>query len=227
MPPAAKTALARLMVGGATWLADCSPDTPAFDVAGSLNLERDTNLGSEAVGATGTGISVDINVPSMFYGAVTEALQAHQDDAASAYVGAFAPGIGSYFGPVIWANDAIDGPTSGIVVSNFAFLGSGAMSAMYGPVAAVPFTLSATSASVALGMVPADANLLVIFDEVTNNFPDTDITVATRNISFLGDPCSHPIVGPTAAGAQTIAGVVSGSSVVSGFVLIGLPMELD
>ena len=136
MPPAAKTALARLMIGGATWLADCSPDTPSFDVAGSLELERDTNLGSEAVGATGTGISVDINVPSMFYGAITEALQAHQDDTASAYVAALAPDIGSYFGPVIWADDAIDGPTSGIVVSNFAFLGSGAMSAMYGPVAA-------------------------------------------------------------------------------------------
>ena len=166
MPPAAKTALARLIVGGASWVADCSPDTPSFDVAGSLELERDTNLGSEAVGATGTGISVDVNVPSMFYGAVTEALQAHQDDAASAYVERSRPDIGSYFGPVIWADDAIEGPTSGIVVSNFAFLGSGAMSAMYGDVAATAFTLDSSTATVALGgTVPGGAKMLLVITD--------------------------------------------------------------
>ena len=159
-----------------------------------MELERDTNLGSEAVGATGTGISVDINVPSMFYGAVVEALQAHQDDTASAYIGAFAPGIGSYFGPVIWADDAIDGPTSGIVVSNFAFLGSGAMSAMYGPVAATAFTLSASgTASVALGgTVPADSKMLLVMTEVTNNA--SPITIA--GVAPASDKRSWAMDGP-------------------------------
>ena len=193
------------------------------------SLERDTNLGSEAVGATGTGISVDINVPSMFYGAVVEALQAHQDDTASAYVGAFAPGIGSYFGPVIWADDAIDGPTSGIVVSNFAFLGSGAMSAMYGPVAATAFRLAAGTASVALGgTVPGGSKLLLVVTEVSNNLPDTDVTFVTRTQADVSDPGVWSKTAPNAdTTSPTVAASLSGSHFIEGFVLVGAPMELD
>lgn len=162
MAVAGKTSEAVLVVGGNSWAQDLSDYANGVDVPGTLNTERLTVLESDGVETVALSSSLQIAIGTMYYGAGPKVVAAHQADVADSYVALLVPNVGCYFGAAIWDSLPFDNPTGGVVSHAATFRAGDAWSWGEGVAVAKPFVLNATTSSVNIGSVPANAKLLLI-----------------------------------------------------------------
>lgn len=227
MAVAGKTSEAVLVVGGNSWAQDLSDYANGVDVPGTLNTERLTVLESDGVETVALSSSLQIAIGTMYYGAGPKVVAAHQADTADSYVALLVPNVGCYFGAAIWDSLPFDNPTGGVVSHAATFRAGDAWSWGEGVAVAKPFVLNATTSSVNIGSVPANAKLLLIVTDATSGLPSTTVAFVTRNQALTAPGIWTKNAPSSVTTSATVSATLTGNREISGYVLVGQNFEVD
>lgn len=232
---ARKTSAAKMMIGGNAWFQDLTDFVAGFNVNGAVNIQRLTVLESEGVESLALSVQHSINIPTMFYGAATGVLNAHQADEIK-FVVAFDENAGDelcYFGQCGYSGLPVQGPTDNVISHTLDIIQTEKWAYSTKLTAVVPFTLDDTTISVDFGApLETDEQMMLVVTDF-NDAAAVTLTIAQAlTVQIVNDEGiwwidRSGITAQVASPTISIAATLGTGDFVTGYLFVGKYFEVS